>query len=55
MVTRDLAADYPEERMRLHAGALDAALAALTDSAAAQDPSLRSLAPDLDVSSLTTP
>ena len=35
MVTRDLAADYPAERMRLHGAALDAALAALTDSAAA--------------------
>jgi 1,4-alpha-glucan branching enzyme len=55
MVTRDLAADYPAERMRLHAGSLDAALAALTDSAAAPDPSLRGLAPDLDLSPLTTP
>ena len=55
MVTRDLAADYPAKRMRLHAGSLDAALAALTDSAAAQDPSLRGLAPDLDLSPLTTP
>jgi 1,4-alpha-glucan branching enzyme len=55
MVTRDLAADYPAERMRLHAGSLDAALAALTDSAAAPEPSLRGLAPDLDLSPLTTP
>jgi 1,4-alpha-glucan branching enzyme len=55
MVTRDLAADYPAERMRLHAGSLDAALAALTDSAAAPDPSLRGLAPHLDLSPLTTP
>ena len=55
MVTRDLAADYPAERMRLHAGSLDAALAALTDSATAPDPSLRGLAPDLDLSPLTTP
>ena len=55
MVTRDLAADYPAERMRLHAGALDAALAALTDSAPAPDPSLRGLAPHLDLSPLTTP
>jgi 1,4-alpha-glucan branching enzyme len=55
MVTRDLAADYPAERMRLHAGCLDAALAALTDSAAAPEPSLRGLAPDLDLSPLTTP
>jgi 1,4-alpha-glucan branching enzyme len=55
MVTRDLAADYPAERMRLHGAALDAALAALTDSAAAPDPSLRGLAPHLDLSPLTTP
>jgi 1,4-alpha-glucan branching enzyme len=55
MVTRDLAADYPLERMRLHGASLDAALAALTDSAAAPDPSLRGLAPHLDPSPLTTP
>jgi 1,4-alpha-glucan branching enzyme len=55
MVTRDLAADYPAERMRCHGAALDAALAALTDSAAAPDPSLRGLAPHLDLSPLTTP
>ena len=56
MVTRDLAADYPRERVRLHADALDAALAALTDSAAAApEPALRGLAPDLDLSPLTTP
>ena len=55
MVTRDLAADYPDERMRLHASSLDAALAALTDSATAPEPSLRGLAPDLDLSPLTTP
>jgi predicted glycosyl hydrolase (DUF1957 family) len=55
MVTRDLAADYPTERMRLHGAALDAALAALTDSARAPDPSLRGLAPHLDLSPLTTP
>ena len=55
MVTRDLAADYPSERMRLHGAALDAALAALTDSAAAPDPSVRGLAPHLDLSPLTTP
>jgi len=55
MVTRDLAADYPAERVRDHQAALDAALAALTDSAAAPDPSLRGLAPHLDLSPLTTP
>jgi 1,4-alpha-glucan branching enzyme len=55
MVTRQLAADYPLERMRGHRAALDAALAALTDSATAPDPSLRGLAPHLDLSPLTTP
>ena len=55
MVTRDLAAEYPRERVRLHADCLDAALAALTDSAAAPDPALRGLAPHLDLSPLTTP
>jgi 1,4-alpha-glucan branching enzyme len=55
MVTRDLAGDYPLERMRIHGAALDAALAALTDSAAAPDPSLGGLAPHLDPSPLTTP
>jgi 1,4-alpha-glucan branching enzyme len=55
MVSRDLAADYPAKRMRAHGAALDAALAALTDSAAAPDPSLRGLAPHLDLSPLTTP
>jgi 1,4-alpha-glucan branching enzyme len=55
MVTRDLAGDYPVQRMSLHGAALDAALAALTDSAAAPEPSLRGLAPHLDLASLTTP
>jgi predicted glycosyl hydrolase (DUF1957 family) len=55
MVARDLAADYPAERMRAHRLSLDAALAALTDSAAAPDPALRGLAPHLDLSPLTTP
>jgi hypothetical protein len=55
MVTRDLAADYPVERMSRHAAALDAALAALTDSAVASEPSLRGLAPHLDLAPLTTP
>jgi 1,4-alpha-glucan branching enzyme len=55
MVTRDLAADYPVERIRHHRAALDAALAALTDSAAVPEPSVRGLAPHLDLSTLTTP
>jgi hypothetical protein len=55
MAAHDLAADYPAERMRAHRLSLDAALAALTDSAAAPDPALRGLAPHLDLSPLTTP
>ena len=55
MVTRDLAADYPGERMRLHGAALDAALAALTDSAPVPEPALRGLAPDLDLAPLVAP
>jgi 1,4-alpha-glucan branching enzyme len=55
MVTRDLAADYPSERMSQHGAALDAALVALTDSAVAPEPSLRGLAPHLDLAPLTTP
>jgi len=55
MVTRDLAADYPRERMRAHRAALDTALSALTDSATVPDASLRGLAPHLDLSPLTTP
>jgi 1,4-alpha-glucan branching enzyme len=55
MATRELAADYPAERMRLHGAALDAALAALTDSATAPEPSLRALAPHLDLAPLTSP
>ena len=52
MVTRDLAADYPQRRVRAHAAAHDAALAALKDSAPVPEPSLRNLAPELDLASL---
>jgi 1,4-alpha-glucan branching enzyme len=55
MVTRDLAADYPVERLRAHRAALDDALAALTDSRPVPEPALRGLAPHLDLSPLTTP
>jgi 1,4-alpha-glucan branching enzyme len=57
MSARELAADYPQRRLQSHRGALDAALAALADSARAPepDPRLRDLAPDLDLASLTTP
>jgi len=54
-VTRDLAAGYPAERVRDHVAALDAALGALTDSAAVPEPSLRNLAPDLALSALAAP
>jgi 1,4-alpha-glucan branching enzyme len=55
MVTRELAADYPRERLRAHAANLDAALRALTDSGAVPEPALRNLAPDLDLAALTSP
>jgi len=54
-VTRDLAADYPLQRVRAHAAAHDAALGALADSGVVPDPALRNLAPDLDVASLVAP
>lgn len=54
MSARALAADYSRRRVETHSRALDAALAALADSASAQ-PELRNLAPDLDLASLTTP
>ena len=55
MVDRDLAADYPQRRLHEHESNLDAALAALTDSAAVPDPAVRNLAPDLDLAALTAP
>jgi 1,4-alpha-glucan branching enzyme len=55
MVTRDLASDYPRERVRAHQRHLDEALNALTDSRPAPEAALRGLAPDLDIASLTTP
>jgi len=54
-VTRDLAADYPLERVRSHSEGVDASLAALTDSAPVPDPALRGLAPDLDLAPLVAP
>jgi 1,4-alpha-glucan branching enzyme len=54
-LTRSLAADYPLARVRAHAAAHDAALAALEDSAPAPEPTLRNLAPDLDLASLLVP
>jgi 1,4-alpha-glucan branching enzyme len=55
MATRELAADYPQERVRAHAAALDAALGALKDSAPVPDAAVRNLAPDLDLASLCAP
>lgn len=54
-LARQLADDYPQRRVDGHAAAHDAALGALTDSAAVPDPSLRNLAPDLALSSLAAP
>jgi 1,4-alpha-glucan branching enzyme len=54
-VTHDLAGDYPSRRVAGHAEALDAALAALTDSAPAPEPGVRNLAPTLDLSPLFKP
>jgi 1,4-alpha-glucan branching enzyme len=55
MVTRDSAGGYPRERMEHHDSELDAALAALSSGGRAPAPSLRGLAPDLDLAALTTP
>jgi 1,4-alpha-glucan branching enzyme len=54
-VSRALAGDYPVERARAHAAGNDAALAALTDSAAVTEPHLRNLAPQLDLAPLLAP
>jgi 1,4-alpha-glucan branching enzyme len=54
-VTHDLAGDYPSRRIAAHAEALDAALAALTDSAPVPEPTVRNLAPGLDLSPLLSP
>jgi 1,4-alpha-glucan branching enzyme len=54
-VTRELASEYPMQRLEGHLAAHDAALGALTDSAAVPEPSLRNLAPDLALSWLAAP
>ena len=54
-VTHDLAGDYPSRRVAAHAEALDAALAALTDSAPVPDPTVRNLAAGLDLAPLLAP
>ncbi|HYP47478.1 MAG TPA: 1,4-alpha-glucan branching protein domain-containing protein [Thermoleophilaceae bacterium] len=55
MHTRALAADYPEQRVREHRAAHDAALAALRDSGPVPAGELGNLAPDVDLASLTAP
>jgi 1,4-alpha-glucan branching enzyme len=55
IVTRELAGDYPRERVELHGRELDAALAALDGTGPIPDPVVRSLAPDLDLAALTAP
>jgi len=54
-VTRELASEYPGERVSGHLAAHDAALGALADSTAVPEPSLRNLAPDLALASLAAP
>jgi 1,4-alpha-glucan branching enzyme len=54
LLTRELAADYPLERVRGHVEELRAALGAL-DSAPQPDPELRSLSPELDLAPLVSP
>jgi 1,4-alpha-glucan branching enzyme len=49
LVTRDLAADYPQERVAGHAEALERALAGTSE------PALRGLAPDLRIETLLVP
>jgi 1,4-alpha-glucan branching enzyme len=54
-VTRELAASYPLDRVRDHAAAHDAALGALADSGSVPEPTLRNLAPHLDLAPLVAP
>jgi len=56
-VTRDLASDYPRERVLGHSAAHDAAICALEDSGAVPhaDPTVRNLAPDLELAALVAP
>jgi 1,4-alpha-glucan branching enzyme len=55
MATRELAGDYPVERVRSHSAWHDAALRALTDSGAVPEASVRNLAPYLDLAPLCAP
>jgi 1,4-alpha-glucan branching enzyme len=64
MATRRLAGDYPRQRLEGHGAELEAALGALVAgtgagaeviSAPVPEPSVRNLAPDLDLAALTSP
>ncbi len=55
LVTRELASPYALERSRGHLDGVDEALAALADSRPVPEPSVRNLAPELDLSPLTAP
>jgi 1,4-alpha-glucan branching enzyme len=61
LLTRDLAADYPLDRVRAHAAEHDAALAALSGRPAevtsepVPEPAVRNLAPHLDLAPLRAP
>jgi 1,4-alpha-glucan branching enzyme len=55
MVTRELAADYPERRVEEHRAEHRAALAALGAGSSGIDPTLRNLAPDLELAALLAP
>ena len=55
MISRGLAAEYARGRAAAHALALDAALELVDGGAAAPEPALRSLAPELDLSPLVGP
>jgi 1,4-alpha-glucan branching enzyme len=52
-LTHDMAGDYPLRRVEQHHGALVGALDALRDSRPVDDPHVRNLAPELDVSPLS--
>ena len=54
-VTRDVAGDYPLQRVAGHIAGHDAAIGPLPDSGAVPDPALRNLAPDLDLAALLAP
>ena len=55
MVTRELAGEYPLERVRGHRAGVDIALGALKDSGPVPEPRVRNLAPYLDLAPLCAP